>query len=185
MARLNEEHGKQFFTILDFKRATELFADKDFDGEPVQIYQPTGDDDVVPPPPPPMDDENTVIDGDNWLPAVAMARVTAAPCRAATPRTRRASMATGLVVALVRQAARTAHQNTRSAAASPWPLPVSACNTWMPTASWSESLRDFTRINLAKKYESLDAFMQAWTSADRKQALIEELQHRTACCSMC
>jgi len=35
--RLNEERGKQFFTILDFKRATELFADKDFDGEPVQI----------------------------------------------------------------------------------------------------------------------------------------------------
>ena len=41
----------------------------------------------------------------------------------------------------------------------------------------TESLRDFTRINLAKQYESLDTFLQAWSSADRKQALIDELQH--------
>ena len=41
----------------------------------------------------------------------------------------------------------------------------------------TESLRDFTRINLAKQYESLDAFLQAWSSTNRKQALIDELQH--------
>ena len=37
--------------ILDFKRATELFADKDFDGDPVQIYEPKGDDPIAPPEP--------------------------------------------------------------------------------------------------------------------------------------
>lgn len=52
--RIDEEHGKFYFTIMDFKKATELFADPDFDGEPVQIYQPT-DDDIVPP-----DDESNV-----------------------------------------------------------------------------------------------------------------------------
>ena len=36
--RLDERYGKRFFTIMDFKKATELFADPDFDGEPVQIY---------------------------------------------------------------------------------------------------------------------------------------------------
>ena len=41
----------------------------------------------------------------------------------------------------------------------------------------TESLRDFTRINLAKKYDSIDAFLQAWSGAARKQALIDELQH--------
>ena len=41
----------------------------------------------------------------------------------------------------------------------------------------TESLKDFTRINLAKQYDSLDAFLQAWSSASRKQALIDELQH--------
>ena len=47
--RINEDYGKYWFTIMDFKKATELFADKDFDGEPVMIYEPKGDDPVVPP----------------------------------------------------------------------------------------------------------------------------------------
>jgi type I restriction enzyme R subunit len=38
--RINEDYGKFWFTIMDFKKATELFADPDFDGEPVQIYEP-------------------------------------------------------------------------------------------------------------------------------------------------
>jgi type I restriction enzyme R subunit len=48
--RIQEEFGKFFFTIIDFKKATELFADPDFDGDPVQIYEPkTLDDPPVPP----------------------------------------------------------------------------------------------------------------------------------------
>lgn len=38
--RIDEEHGKRFFTIMDFKRATELFADPTFDGDPIQIFEP-------------------------------------------------------------------------------------------------------------------------------------------------
>ena len=38
--RINEDYNKFFFTIMDFKQATELFADPDFDGDPVQIYEP-------------------------------------------------------------------------------------------------------------------------------------------------
>lgn len=49
--RLREDLGKTWFTILDFKRATELFADKDFDGEPVQIYEPGAGEPVAPPEP--------------------------------------------------------------------------------------------------------------------------------------
>src|SRR5699024_11087438 len=33
--RLDESHGKSFFTIMDFKGASRLFADPEFDGEPV------------------------------------------------------------------------------------------------------------------------------------------------------
>lgn len=54
--RIEEEHNKYFFTIMDFKKATELFKDPDFDGEPVVIYEPTDDDDPVPPDPPPNED---------------------------------------------------------------------------------------------------------------------------------
>jgi len=47
--RIREQDGKVYFTILDFRKATNLFADPDFDGEPVQIYEPAPEDTVVPP----------------------------------------------------------------------------------------------------------------------------------------
>lgn len=47
--RLREDYQKLYFTIMDFKGATRLFADPDFDGEPVVIYEPKPEDPVVPP----------------------------------------------------------------------------------------------------------------------------------------
>ena len=35
--RINEEFGKMYFTILDFRNVTDLFADKDFDGDPIRV----------------------------------------------------------------------------------------------------------------------------------------------------
>jgi type I restriction enzyme R subunit len=37
--RINEDFNKYYFTIMDFKKATELFADPDFDGEPVEVFE--------------------------------------------------------------------------------------------------------------------------------------------------
>jgi type I restriction enzyme R subunit len=39
----------------------------------------------------------------------------------------------------------------------------------------TESLTDFTRKTVRKNYTSLNAFLNAWNEADRKQAIIEEL----------
>ncbi len=47
--RLKPEYGKEYFTIMDFRNVSRLFADPDFDGEPVQIYEPDDDEDIVPP----------------------------------------------------------------------------------------------------------------------------------------
>lgn len=47
--RVREDHGKLYFTILDFRKATEHFADPDFDGQPVQIYVPKPGESPVPP----------------------------------------------------------------------------------------------------------------------------------------
>jgi len=59
--RIEEEFGKYFFTIMDFKKATENFRDEAFDGAPVVIYEPDDDDDPVPPEPEGGDDD----DGDD------------------------------------------------------------------------------------------------------------------------
>lgn len=47
--RINEDHRKLFFTIMDFKNATKLFYNPQFDGEPEQIYEPNADDPITPP----------------------------------------------------------------------------------------------------------------------------------------
>jgi type I restriction enzyme R subunit len=50
--RIHEETGKTWFTVMDFKKATELFADPAFDGDPVVIYSPQPGQPVAPPEPP-------------------------------------------------------------------------------------------------------------------------------------
>ena len=56
--RVHEDTKKFYFTLIDFRGATNHFADPDFDGEPVQIYEPGEDDPIVPPDDVPPVDEN-------------------------------------------------------------------------------------------------------------------------------
>ena len=56
--RIDEDFNKYYFTIMDFKKATEHFSDPDFDGEPVVIYNPDNGDDPVPPDPTGDDDDD-------------------------------------------------------------------------------------------------------------------------------
>jgi type I restriction enzyme R subunit len=64
--RIDEDNNKFFFTIMDFKRATELFRDPEFDGEPVVIYEPGEGDSPVPPDP--DDEEGEADDADTVYP---------------------------------------------------------------------------------------------------------------------
>ncbi len=64
--RINEDFDKFWFTIMDFKKATELFADPEFDGDPVQIYEPP--DDGPPFPPDDGEDGGDIIDEPPPLP---------------------------------------------------------------------------------------------------------------------
>lgn len=73
--RVHEDTRKYYFTLLDFRKATKHFADPDFNGVPVQIYEPGEDDPVSPPddvappddpddpvPPQPGEDETVIVD---------------------------------------------------------------------------------------------------------------------------
>ena len=46
--RINEAYGKSYFTIMDCRNVTKLFADPDFDGDPIMIYEPDAEDAVTP-----------------------------------------------------------------------------------------------------------------------------------------
>ncbi len=62
--RIDEEFNKYYFTIMDFKKATEHFKDPDFDGEPVVIYNPNPGDDPEPPDPPSDEDDDGQVNED-------------------------------------------------------------------------------------------------------------------------
>ena len=63
--RIDEDNNKFFFTIMDFKKATELFRDDDFDGPPIVIYNPDDGDDPVPPDPVDDPDDGDTPDDDD------------------------------------------------------------------------------------------------------------------------
>ncbi len=66
--RIDEEFNKFYFTIMDFKKATEHFKDPEFDGDPVVIYNPGPGDDPEPPNPPDDDEDDDDDDGDTGEP---------------------------------------------------------------------------------------------------------------------
>ena len=149
--RINEHHGKTWFTILDFKRATELFADKDFDGEPVQIYEPGSGEPVAPPEP--------AVPGGNPGDAghTGGAPEPLGPFKGGgeADGPKKYILGNNVTVAVARE--RVQYLNAQGKLIT-------------------ESLRDYTRINLRKQYDSLDQFLQAWQQADRKAALLQELE---------
>lgn len=83
--RIDEENNKWFFTIMDFKKATKLFRDPDFDGEPVVIYEPENDDDPVPPDPPPQEGEEEGEGGEEGE-GVKKIRVSGVPAKIISER---------------------------------------------------------------------------------------------------
>jgi len=156
--RLREDLGKSWFTILDFKRATELFADKDFDGDPVQIYEPKDDDPIVPP------DPGGDVEGDGTGTGESPARTpptppSLGPFKDGPPDDTPRKYLLGGSVSVTVARERVQYLNADGKLVT-------------------ESLRDYTRINLRKAYTSMDAFLQAWNSAERKAVLIEELDRQ-------
>lgn len=140
--RIREEYDKFFFTIMDFKKATELFADPDFDGDPVQIYEPKGDASPVPP------DEEI---GEEQVGGKTPMDMPHPP----TGEKRVKYIIDDVPVMIV--AERVQYYGTDGKLIT-------------------ESLRDYTRKSVLREFQSLDAFLTAWSHADRKSAIISELE---------
>jgi type I restriction enzyme R subunit len=153
--RINEDYGKYYFTIVDFKKATELFVDPDFDGDPVQIYEPKGDDSPVPPDVPGEGESSGVTypepgEEQGWT---GVAEPGPGEERSGVRR---------YVVATVE--VRVAAERVQYFDAAGRLI--------------TESLKDYTRKALAREYATLDDFLRRWSSSDKKQAIIDELSEQ-------
>jgi type I restriction enzyme R subunit len=151
--RVHEDTKKFYFTLIDFRGATAHFADPDFDGDPVQIYEPGEGDPITLPddapisgegedaiPPTPGEDD-TIVDQPG-LPFPPGERV-------------RKVYVDGVGANIIAERVEYLDENGKLV---------------------TESLRDFTKTALKKRFASLDDFLKRWKGAERKQAIIEELE---------
>ncbi len=154
--RVHEDTRKFYFTLMDFRGATNHFADPDFDGEPVQIYEPGEGDPITPPDDAPVTDENgsdlptepgtdeTIVDGpppDISIPAGGTKR--------------QKIYVDGVGATILTERVEYLDEDGKLV---------------------TESLRDFTKRALRKRYASLDVFLRRWKGEVRKRAVIEELE---------
>ncbi|EPI9972884.1 TPA: DEAD/DEAH box helicase family protein [Escherichia coli] len=164
--RIDERYGKLWFTILDFKKATELFADERFDGIPEKVMDTTPEDIADPesdfeekleeisehdeeqvtgvdePPAPPYQVTNT--DDVGPLPEEDEKKI-------------RKFHVNGVAVGVIAQRVQYYDADGKLV---------------------TESFKDYTRKTLLKEYASLDDFTRKWQDADRKEAIIHELEQQ-------
>ena len=154
--RVHEDTRKFYFTLIDFRGATIHFADPDFDGEPVQIYEPCDGDSITPP-----DDVPPVSDDDEPIPPTAGEAETIVdglpPDIAILPGSERRKKVyvDGVGATIIAERVEYLDENGKLV---------------------TETLRDFTKRALKKRFASLDDFLKRWKAAERKQAIVEELE---------
>lgn len=144
--RVREEYGKMFFTIMDFRGATELFADPKFDGDPVVIYQQKETDPILPADADLIETEKDAA-GTGYPPAATgTGEVHDGPAK---------YYPLGVEVKVINERVQYMDEQGKLI---------------------TESLKDYTKRNILKEYASLDEFLTAWTKAEQKEAIISELE---------
>jgi len=157
--RINEDFGKHYFTIMDFRNVTALFADKKFDGDPVRVKEAKQDDDLSG-----TEDEGEeekVIDDDTGeeiiFPEPEKPDVNIVNENEGEDQTPRKVTVNGVEVTILQE--RVQYMDAQGDLIT-------------------ESLRDYTRKSIRNAYASLDSFLTTWQQADKKNAVIEELEQQ-------
>ena len=140
--RLKPDYGKEYFTIMDFRNACRLFADPEFDGDPIVVIDDGGDNPVVPNDDTPVTDDppyNGHGGGDEPSEPHHKFRVR------------------GVEVTILNERVQYYDKDGKLI---------------------TESVTDYSKKNILGEYATLDSFLRAWNSEEKKQAIIDELQER-------
>ncbi|ELX7862650.1 DEAD/DEAH box helicase family protein [Escherichia coli] len=164
--RIDERYGKLWFTILDFKKATELFADERFDGIPEKVMDTTPEDIADPDSDfeekleeiSEHDDEQvTGVDEPPAPPYQVTDTDDVGPLPEEDEKKIRKFHVNGVAVGVIAQRDQYYDADGKLV---------------------TESFKDYTRKTLLKEYASLDDFTRKWQDADRKEAIIHELEQQ-------
>jgi type I restriction enzyme R subunit len=153
--RVHEDTRKYYFTLVDVRKATSHFADPDFDGEPVQIYEPGEEDPVVPPDVPPViDEEDPIPPEPGEDEEILVDPPPPGPDPPPPPPPKPKYYIKGKPVSVVMERVEYLDENGKLV---------------------TESLRDFSRKAIRMQYASLDQFLRRWRTEAHKEAIIAEL----------
>ncbi|MEK4509698.1 EcoAI/FtnUII family type I restriction enzme subunit R [Paenibacillus sp. FSL K6-2524] len=149
--RLLEEYGKTYFTIMDFRNASRLFADPAFDGKPEVVIDINGDEPIIEP----------IVDSSDETESYTNA--------GGVMETRGDYNTDGF------------DDNDKPKKYYIGDVVVKVLSERVQYLDKdgkliTESLIDYTKKNILQQYARLDDFLRTWTEAQKKQAIIEELR---------
>ncbi|QTA80236.1 putative Type III endonuclease, res subunit [Desulfonema limicola] len=160
--RLCPDFNKLYFTIIDFRANARNFADPDFDGPPIQESEFEKDDNIDLPEPDNTDqaeddpgetEEDPLKEGDpDYSPDNSSEQGGEI---IETPRKK--VVVNGVEVHVLSRIVQYYREDGKLT---------------------TKSLEDFTKANILKNYQSLDRFLIKWQAAEKKQAVIEELENQ-------
>ncbi len=156
--RINEEYGKTYFTIMDFRNVTNLFADPQFDGDPVMIKEVVEEDDLSG-----VDDEveddiiTDILDGEEIeFPDEPEYPELPGGGDIITEPTEKVRV-NGVAVKIINERIQYLGIDGKII---------------------TESLKDYTQNNVKKQYKTLETFLTHWNSAEKKEVIIQELEEQ-------
>lgn len=154
--RINEEYGKTYFTIMDFRNVTNLFADPEFDGDPVVSKDFGQDEDLGN-----MDEESTAPDTpDEELDFKDFNQVHEQPAQNTYEKKKKREKikkitVQGIEVTIINERVQYLDADGKII---------------------TENLTDYTKANILKRFQSLEKFLNHWNQAEKKKAILEELE---------
>lgn len=151
--RIREDYGKMYFTLIDFRDVSRLFADKDFDGDPVRIKEvstdevPDEDDEVIDDTPLDEENEGTTYDepGDDNSNGSAFINN---PFEGGEGRKK--YYVNDVEVTVISDRVQYYGADGKLI---------------------TESLIDYTKKNIKKEFSTLDEFLRKWTETEKKEEL--------------
>ena len=162
--RINEEYGKTYFTIMDFRGVTDLFSDPAFDGPPIMIKEVKGEE-VLTETDIQTDETQTIIDPETGqavdfektvlIDYFGKPEIIGGGPIISEPRPK--VYVAGVDVSVLNERVQHLDANGKLI---------------------TESLRDYTKRGILREYSSLDDFLARWNSAAKKMAIVEELESR-------
>jgi type I restriction enzyme R subunit len=157
--RINEEYDKLYFTILDFRNVTDLFADKEFDGDPIRVKPVTEDTDL-----------GNIVTEEELLDTPIIDEATGDEIEIRKPEIRYPGIPTSVD---------NLHEPREKVYVNGVDVTVLVSremhfdNDGKPITT---NLKDHTREIIQGQFATLDDFLNKWNSSEQKEVLIKELE---------